>query len=1063
MPSASSPHVGVRAPCQALRALCCFLLLAGQALLAADAARRNYDLPAGNAANALKLFSQQSGAGVIAGTDLVQGVRTNAVRGQLTAAEALERMLEGTGLVGSEDRKSGTFAVRKATSSEKNVQRAALPPSSDRPRNRSNERNPEEGDTVTLSPFEVSAQDDVGYQASNTTSGSRLNSRLKDTPATITPFTAEFLSDIGATNLEEMLAYGTDIEADFDDSVAGFSNTAGGQTGGNQYSFRMRGMPAGASRDFVDSGVSVDLYNVERADVASGPNAILFGLGSPGGNVGLTSKRAALNRDRSTISAIHGSWDYRRYEADLNRALIPARLAVRLLGLYQDARGWRKWDLNEQKRIGGAVTYQPFARTTVRGSFETGNTVQNLSIRNNANDQVTTWKLSGRPIVDGVAVPGTARYSTTADRFTFNVQDGKIYNFRGELQSVRTGTPTLATTDVMPYEYNLTGPGALRYQTLQSQQVQIEQRVTRDLVLELGYFRNKASVRADGINLAAVELRADPNLTIPASDGSATTVPNPHAGQFYMDATSFRDFLTSTNEVIRGSAAWDINLGPWLGRHRLAGLLENAQSERLRLWKNEILVDSNNVPVSATVEIPEGAAAGSVFHRHYFAEGDFNNYHVADQRISPPSYTYNGRQLSSRFVSRAKAALNTAKDIDSAMLAGQSFWFKERLASTLGYRMDRITFKRANLARVTNPNDPRVLSRQDVLNEWDFDGTFNTQRYTAKTLTAGAVLHATRRISLFYNFSKNVGAPFFDVTILPHGNVPPPIDGKGKDMGVMLDFFGDDRFFLRATYFDTRQFNEAIIRPDGIAVQTSGSLGGDNLFNILDALRTAGRMSQAQYDEQHISFTAATTDTFTRGVEVELVANPTRNWTMRLGFSKSDRERTNFYKEVFAFYRPKYDEWRRLAAGNTALLTTVNNEIGLIEDELQAQVDRQNSPFATRPIKVNATTRYKFSEGKWKGLFVGGGARYQGKNFMQRDLVTGREYYGNETLFFDAFTGYRMRLPWLKRPLSFQLNVKNLSNSYLVVPGRLNATFDGLLKVYLNEPRSYRLTTSLEF
>src|SRR6187402_2570883 len=53
---------------------------------------------------------------------------------------------------------------------------------------------------VELSPFEVRAENDVGYQAGNTTSGSRLNSRLKDTPASVSAFTPEFLSDIAATN-----------------------------------------------------------------------------------------------------------------------------------------------------------------------------------------------------------------------------------------------------------------------------------------------------------------------------------------------------------------------------------------------------------------------------------------------------------------------------------------------------------------------------------------------------------------------------------------------------------------------------------------------------------------------------------------------------------------------------------------------------------------------------------------------------------------------------------------------------------------------------------------------
>ena len=57
---------------------------------------------------------------------------------------------------------------------------------------------------VELSPFEVRAEDDSGYQAMNTTSGSRLATSLKDTAASISPFTPEFLSDIAATNVKNL-------------------------------------------------------------------------------------------------------------------------------------------------------------------------------------------------------------------------------------------------------------------------------------------------------------------------------------------------------------------------------------------------------------------------------------------------------------------------------------------------------------------------------------------------------------------------------------------------------------------------------------------------------------------------------------------------------------------------------------------------------------------------------------------------------------------------------------------------------------------------------------------
>ena len=79
---------------------------------------------------------------------------------------------------------------------------------------------------VELSPFEVRAENDVGYQAANTTSGSRLNTRLKDTPAAISPFTPEFLSDLGATSLADMIGYATNIEIDTEDATNGWTYDA---------------------------------------------------------------------------------------------------------------------------------------------------------------------------------------------------------------------------------------------------------------------------------------------------------------------------------------------------------------------------------------------------------------------------------------------------------------------------------------------------------------------------------------------------------------------------------------------------------------------------------------------------------------------------------------------------------------------------------------------------------------------------------------------------------------------------------------------------------------------
>jgi len=73
-------------------------------------------------------------------------------------------------------------------------------------------------EAVVLNPFTVTADGDVGYQGGNTTSGSRLNARLKDTAAAVHVFTQEFLSDFGFNTFEEMTAYAPNIQLDFQDT-----------------------------------------------------------------------------------------------------------------------------------------------------------------------------------------------------------------------------------------------------------------------------------------------------------------------------------------------------------------------------------------------------------------------------------------------------------------------------------------------------------------------------------------------------------------------------------------------------------------------------------------------------------------------------------------------------------------------------------------------------------------------------------------------------------------------------------------------------------------------------
>mgnify|MGYP000173191747 CR=1 FL=1 len=57
-----------------------------------------------------------------------------------------------------------------------------------------------EDEVFELSPFAVTAADDVGYRATTTLAGSRVRSNIGDLGASIAVITEEFMEDTGATD-----------------------------------------------------------------------------------------------------------------------------------------------------------------------------------------------------------------------------------------------------------------------------------------------------------------------------------------------------------------------------------------------------------------------------------------------------------------------------------------------------------------------------------------------------------------------------------------------------------------------------------------------------------------------------------------------------------------------------------------------------------------------------------------------------------------------------------------------------------------------------------------------
>jgi len=72
-----------------LTVLCLGIALLSPFASAEGASTRSFDLPAQSAESALKIFSNQSGQGLIMNANTVAGIQTKAVKGDFTPADAL--------------------------------------------------------------------------------------------------------------------------------------------------------------------------------------------------------------------------------------------------------------------------------------------------------------------------------------------------------------------------------------------------------------------------------------------------------------------------------------------------------------------------------------------------------------------------------------------------------------------------------------------------------------------------------------------------------------------------------------------------------------------------------------------------------------------------------------------------------------------------------------------------------------------------------------------------------------------------------------------------------------
>lgn len=240
-----------------------------------------------------------------------------------------------------------------------------------------------EGDVIVLSPFVVTTDADKGYRATNSISGTRLNTPIKEIPMPIEVITEAFIRDTGANTLREGLRYSAGIQLQSQNDYGnpggvyqgpgGVNNSEGATANKSQSSFKIRGfVTESVLRDGYLRQHATDSINISRIEVVRGPAALLYGTGNFGGLVNYLPKMPE-NKQHSTVGFGLGTYGHTRATLDVTGPVTKTwDLNYRFTGAWESNDDYTDYRKDSHFFVAPIFTFKPTATTDVVVDLEYG-------------------------------------------------------------------------------------------------------------------------------------------------------------------------------------------------------------------------------------------------------------------------------------------------------------------------------------------------------------------------------------------------------------------------------------------------------------------------------------------------------------------------------------------------------------------------------------------------------------------------------------------------------------------------------------------------------------------
>lgn len=210
-------------------------------------------------------------------------------------------------------------------------------------------------EVLTLPAFTVASSTTSEYLATESTTGTRVASKVIDQPFVVNVVTSQFMDEFNLLEFQEQFAY--------------TSNFVGTELLWGPYNLRGFTAQLQLRNGFRRNGLS-DKVNIERGEVIKGPTTSIYGITSPSGAVNfITRKPKALPEYRLSVAG--GDHDFHRAELS---ATGPLGASGKIFYRIDGASWGREPDPIDKKvqqdTASGVVVYKPSKATSITLEYE---------------------------------------------------------------------------------------------------------------------------------------------------------------------------------------------------------------------------------------------------------------------------------------------------------------------------------------------------------------------------------------------------------------------------------------------------------------------------------------------------------------------------------------------------------------------------------------------------------------------------------------------------------------------------------------------------------------------